>query len=67
MKIKCTEAIKHFWAENGDAGSPLLQWEAFKATLRGVFIAEVHGFKKQLASTVQDKEAGAIARGGRIC
>ena len=56
VQIKCAEGVKHFWAENGNSGSSLLQWEAFKATLRGVFIAEVHGFKKQLASTVQLKE-----------
>lgn len=54
IKIKCTEAIKHFWAENGNSESSLLQWEAFKATLRGVFIAEVQGFKKQVAFVPQN-------------
>lgn len=56
VKIKCNEAIKLFWTENRNAGSDLPQWEAFKATLRGMFIAEVSGFKKQLASTIQDRE-----------
>lgn len=48
--------IKLFWSENKNTGSDLLQWKAFKATLRGVFKAEVSGFKKQPASTIQDRE-----------
>lgn len=56
VKIKCTEAIQLFWTENRDAGSDLIKWEAFKATLRGVFMAEVSGFKKQLASSILDRE-----------
>lgn len=38
VKIKYTQAIGHYWMENGASGSSLLQWEASKATLRGVFI-----------------------------
>lgn len=56
VKIKCTEAIQLFWKENRDAGSDLIKWEAFKATLRGVFMVEVSGFKKQLASSILDRE-----------
>lgn len=54
VKIKCTVAIQLFWKEN----HALLKWESFKATLRGVFIAEVSGFMKQLASSIQFKNLG---------
>lgn len=56
VKIKCTEAIQLFWKENQGTGFDLLQQKAFKATLSGEFIAEASGFKKQLASSIQDRE-----------
>lgn len=56
VKIKCTEAIQLFWKENQDTGSDLIMWEAFKTTLRGVFMVEVSGFKKQLTSSIHDRE-----------
>lgn len=56
VKFKCNDAIRHFWSEHQSTGMDLLQWEAFKATLRGVFIAEVSVYIKQLASSIQDRE-----------
>lgn len=45
VKMKCTQAINLVWVENGATESTHLQWEAFKATLRGLFMSEGSEFK----------------------
>lgn len=60
ITIKCKTTIDQYWRENGAETLVANQWEASKATMRGVFTTETRGFSKALNSAVKDADVKAI-------
>lgn len=61
MTLGCKTAINHYWRENGAETSIHNQWEAFKATMRGVFNKETRAFANALNSDIKQVECDAAA------
>lgn len=59
VTLKCKSAISHHWRENGTETTIHNQWEAFKATMRGVFTKETRDFSKALNSDMKHVELDA--------
>lgn len=53
LESNCTLAMEEYWRVNGGTSSPLIEWDAFKAVMRGAMIQVIASHRAELREALE--------------